>query len=435
MTRWIVRLFDASASPVRLVALLVLSVGYLVLLRDPTAPPSAVDWAFALGSVLASAASTRWPLATSLAESGLLAAAFQLGDTGPVVVKIAASLALFELAVRRAGWPLAVAAAALTAVYFLHPDRDPLALLYRATVVTGAPLLLGAYVRSARELATQAQREAAERERRRQADIAAAKAAERTAIAREMHDLVAHHVASMVLRVGVAQHVLDPADPNVRAVLDDIHASSSAALADLRRLVAVLRDPGLGGDTGLVQAAELPAALATIVERSRQVGLEVTTELDAPLATLDAVRGLAVLRVTQEGLTNVAKHAGPAAHAQVTIQMDGEGAVTIQITDDGGPAMAHSAEPPGRRGPGGAAGHGLIGMRERVELLGGSLHAGPHGRGWRLLALLPAAGRQDRDWPANASAVLPLAGGGGSGRARPGASGPPAHTEVAEQPR
>jgi signal transduction histidine kinase len=133
-------------------------------------------------------------------------------------------------------------------------------------------------------------------------------------------------------------------------------------------------------------------------------------------------------------LTNIAKHAGPAAHAQVAMHMDAEGAVTIEITDDGGPAMARSSQPPGRRGPNGPAGHGLIGMRERVELLGGSLHAGPHGRGWRLIALLPAAGRESRDWRANAAAALPPASGERWG-ARLGASGPPTSTEVAKQPR
>jgi signal transduction histidine kinase len=106
----------------------------------------------------------------------------------------------------------------------------------------------------------------------------------------------------------------------------------------------------------------------------------VEADIDEAVGGVDAVRGLAVLRLTQEALTNVAKHAGPAARARVRIAVQ-DGAVSWEVADDGGPAQ-HGT-------PGG--GHGLIGMRERVEVLGGKLTAGPSGAGWRVGTVLPKA--------------------------------------------
>lgn len=374
--RWIGRIFDEQAWPGRLAVLLALAVGYLVLLGDPADPPSAVDWAFALTAVLVIGGGARWPLATMLIEAGLLVAAYRLGDTGPVIVKIAASTALFELAIRRAGWQLAAGGAALGVIYLLHPEGDAPALAYRAAVLVGAPVLFGAYIRSVRQVAEQAQDRAAEQQRRHLAEV---RAAERAAIARELHDLVAHHVASTVLRVGVARHVLPSADPRVREVLDDVHASGTAALTDLRRLVSVLRDPS-AEPPAFVEPAELPAALDAVVDRGRQLGLDIESSVDPRLSRLDAVRGLAVLRLTQEGLTNVAKHAGPQARAEVSMRLDPDGAVALSIVDHGGPAPVVESAP----------GHGIAGMRERVALLGGSLSVGRDGPGWRLSARLPA---------------------------------------------
>jgi signal transduction histidine kinase len=378
-------MFDEQSWPGRLAVLLALAVGYLVLLPDPAARPSLTDWVLALTAVLVTGGGARWPLASVVTVAVLLVVAYRVGDTGPVVVKVAASLALLELAIRRSGWPLAVGAAALGGIYLAHPEGGPLALVYRAAVLVGAPVLLGAYVRSVRQVAAQAQDRAAEQQRRRLAEV---RAAERTAIARELHDLVAHHVASTVLRVGVARHVLPAADPRIREVLDDVHASGTATLAELRRLVGVLRDPA-AQPPGFVEPAELPAALEAVIDRGRQLGLDISSSLDARLSELDTVRGLAVLRLAQEGLTNVAKHAGPQARAEVSMRLEPDGALALSIVDHGGGATAGPGASAGGS-PGGSAGHGLAGMRERVALLGGSLSVGPDGPGWRLSARLPA---------------------------------------------
>jgi len=187
----------------------------------------------------------------------------------------------------------------------------------------------------------------------------------------------------MVLRVGVARHVLGGTDPRVDEVLGDLHTSGTAALGDLRNLVAVLRDPALvrHGEPGvsLVERAGLVDALDAAVERGRQAGLTIAADIDPAIAELDAVRRLTVLRLAQEGLANVAQHAGAGTSVAFTVRVDGE-AVRLEIVDDGRPGTVKP-------------GHGLVGMTERVELLGGTLSAGPRpdGSGWRLLAEVAAA--------------------------------------------
>ncbi|WP_441219954.1 sensor histidine kinase [Phytohabitans sp. LJ34] len=383
MTQWIGRLFDERAWPARVALLLVLAVGYLLVMRGSAA--GAADWILALTAVVVSAGGGRWPLATTLVQMGLLLAAYEVGHHAAVIVKVAAAIALFELAMRRSGWQVAVGTAAQVSVYVLHPTGGVAAQLYRAAVMIGAPVLLGAYIRSVRQTAAQAQRRVAEEQRRRRSETRTARANERTAIARELHDVVAHHVASIVLRVGVARHVLPTDDPRVREVLDDVHGSGTATLAALRRLVTVLRDPEVGDTPPFVEPGELHAALDEVVQRGRQVGLDIESSVDPAVGGLDPVRGLAVLRLTQEGLTNVAKHAGTAARAEVSMRLTPDDTVLLEIVDDGG------TSPPALPTAGDAPGHGLVGMRERVELLGGSLSVGREGRGWRLSALLPSA--------------------------------------------
>jgi signal transduction histidine kinase len=150
--------------------------------------------------------------------------------------------------------------------------------------------------------------------------------------------------------------------------------------------VAVLRNPATASDAYLpIDPGTLPAALATTVDRAVKTGLTVDATIDPAVADLDAVRGLAVLRLTQEGLTNVARHAGPAARARLCVTMVDD-AVHWELSDDGGGVRPADAEP----------GHGLTGMRERVEVLGGTLAAGPASTGWRLRTVLPAEAASGR---------------------------------------
>jgi signal transduction histidine kinase len=232
----------------------------------------------------------------------------------------------------------------------------------------------------------QARQRAVEAERHQELSTHAARLAERTAVARELHDVVAHHVASIALRVAVARHVLPRTDPRVGEVLDDVHTAATTALTDLRQLVAVLRDPNAAdAELGslLVQPQELPATLSAVVGRNTQSGLSVAAEIDPAIGSLDAVSGLVVLRLVQEGLTNVAKHAGPGALARLRVDLGADRTARVELCDDGGAAA------PGR--PAAEPGHGLAGLRERLALVGGQLDAGPAGAGWRLAATVPVS--------------------------------------------
>ncbi|MGA5304723.1 sensor histidine kinase [Nucisporomicrobium flavum] len=383
---WVTRLFDARDSFVRMLLLDLSGLSYLIF-STPGRSPTTAQWILAGTAFAAALALHRWRVANLLVQSALLIAALVLLDD-PLINQVGTGWALLELTMWAPRRPLLWGGAGVVATIYLVDGyaRGPQqwqAPVVGLTVVVGLPVLLGLVIRTTRELGLQAEAKAAAERGRQESETRAARAAERTAIARELHDVVAHHVASMVLRVGVARHVLPGLDPRVAEVFDDVHGTGTAALADLRRLVAVLRDPSVRTDAALtaIGPKDLPAALAAAVSTAEQAGLTVDSDIDEEVGTIDAVRGMAVLRLTQEALTNVARHAGPAARARVRVAVAG-GDVSWSVTDDGG------GEAPGLPSGGG---HGLTGMRERVEVLGGRLTAGPSGNGWRVETVLPAA--------------------------------------------
>ncbi|MFJ9343501.1 sensor histidine kinase [Streptomyces sp. NPDC101733] len=381
-------MFDQRFAASRVLVLVGVLVGDLLLVHRPS---GARDWGLAAAGLALCAVAVRWAFGALLTLSGLLVAAHALGSDIVPALKVLAAVILFELAVREYGRrPVAgatVLALAVAVNRLADLPGELLSVSYKMGIVAGLPLLMGAYVRVTRDAARTARAHADQEEARAGQRLLTARAVERTAIARELHDLVAHHVSSMVLRVGIARHVIPATvDARVTEVFDDLHSSGSEALADLRRLVAVLRDPdsvaGAGTASALVTPGALPAALESVLEGSRRTGLAVTATVDPALARLDAVRGLAVLRLAQEGLANAAKHAGPGTRAELTVRVADDDAVHLTLQDDG-------AGRPGPSAPG-PLGHGLIGMRERVDLFGGRLDAGPTPRGWRLTAALPA---------------------------------------------
>ncbi|WP_030439042.1 sensor histidine kinase [Actinoplanes subtropicus] len=400
---WVVRLFERRQTWLRMLLLDLSGVAYLVFGPHDPGLPDARQWQLAVLAFGCAIALGRWPLVNFLAQTGLLTIAIcVLPDE--TINRVGASWALVEVALWTAR-PLTIwlCTALLFAVYLVFglPGSDgPVSTEIFGILLlpVGLPLLLGLVIRNTRELGRQAQLWA-------ESEGRAARADERGAIARELHDVVAHHVASMVLRAGVARHVLPELDPRVAEVLDDVHATGTTALTDLRRLVEVLRDPAGVRDDAAITAIEpgsLPAALGAAVDTARRTGLSVEADIDEAVGTIDAVRGLAVLRLTQEALTNVAKHAGPTARARLRVTVDDD-AVSWEVTDDGGAAgnegdavglppqgawfSAPSVGPGAGSGP--AGGHGLVGMRERVEVLGGELTAGPDGSGWRVGTVLP----------------------------------------------
>jgi len=229
--------------------------------------------------------------------------------------------------------------------------------------------LAGVLVRVRRQAASLAARNAA---LQRQAEQATA--AERTRIARELHDIVAHHLSVVVLQAAGARASGKAAE----AALEKIEHSGRQALAETRRLLGVLREPA--EETGLTPQPGV-AELEVLADSVRAAGLPVNLVISGEPAALPAAVDVSVYRIVQESLTNVLKHAG-AARADVTIGCADE-AVTIEITDDG------AGDPPDGNQ---ASGHGLAGMRERVAIFGGELRAGPRpGGGFAVRAWLPLA--------------------------------------------
>jgi signal transduction histidine kinase len=210
-------------------------------------------------------------------------------------------------------------------------------------------------------------------------------AAERLRIAHDLHDTVAHHMSLINLQAGVALHLADDAQPQIRESLATIKASSKQALGELRSILGVLRDvdvddPGTGSahtdlppdeGAGVRAAPRLPtpslADLDELIEATRRAGVEVASHIALEGADIPTPVQVAAYRIVQESLTNVARHARPAS-ADVTIGFDGN-----ELTID----IANPTSSPSHLLGRGTTGNGLIGMRERAESIGGQLTAGP----------------------------------------------------------
>ena len=217
-------------------------------------------------------------------------------------------------------------------------------------------------------------------EAERDAKAEAAVAAERASLARDLHDIIAHCVSLMVVQAGAAEQVLDRQPARAREALRAIGDSGRGALADLRRLLALLRqgalDPGLAPQPGT-------GDLDTLAAQVRAAGLSVQLDVEGDPQVLPPGIDLAVFRVVQEALTNTLKHAQPGAKASVVVRYRPD-VVQVTVTDDGKPA--------GQAGEG-TSGHGLAGMQERLALYGGELQAGQQpGGGYQLAASLPLPG-------------------------------------------
>jgi signal transduction histidine kinase len=214
---------------------------------------------------------------------------------------------------------------------------------------------------------------AARTERQREEQTRAAVADERKRIARELHDVIAHSVRVMTVQAGAARLVLDDHPERAVAPLRAVEETGRQALAEMGRLLGILRE----GEGGIAFGRQPGMAeLDALLEQARQAGLPVELAVEGERGELPPGIDLAAYRVVQEALTNALKHGGP-THAQVTVRFGPE-SLELEISNDG------------RVASNGGGGHGLVGMRERVGLYGGELEAGPRaGGGYVVRARLP----------------------------------------------
>lgn len=327
----------------------------------------------------------------------LLAAAVGLGQVALDVATMAADFALlvivYTVAVSGARWAsraaLTMGLCAAPVAQLRWPMEDVsignnVAITVFQTVPFALAWVLGDSIRTRRAYFAQLEERAARLEKEREAQSKVAVAAERARIARELHDVVAHNVSVMVVQADGAAYVLDAAPDQARKALETISSTGRQALAEMRRLLGVLRT-GEHHEAGEYVPQPDVQQIEDLVEQCRSSGLPVDFKVEGSPRTLPSGVELTAYRIVQEALTNTRKHGGPSAGASVRLVYFDDG-LGLLIEDDGKGAPHELYEEGGFDGQG----HGLIGMRERVGMVGGTLDAGPRqGGGFRISALLP----------------------------------------------
>lgn len=218
-----------------------------------------------------------------------------------------------------------------------------------------------------------------EREQEQRVRLAAAR--ERAEIARELHDVVAHSLAVMILQADGAESVLRKSPDMAQSALRTIAATGRDAIDDMHRIVRVLREGNPdSADSGLSRRLVTLDEIEVVAERARAAGLTVDVSVDVGEGRLSPAEEMTAFRIVQECLTNVLRHAGAGAGVDIRLHEE-QGTLLISVIDDGAGTLS------GRGVGGRLGGNGLVGMRERVELAGGSFEAGPRlGSGWHVQA-------------------------------------------------
>ncbi|MFI6660794.1 sensor histidine kinase [Streptomyces sp. NPDC050523] len=259
-----------------------------------------------------------------------------------------------------------------------------LAIVVFQTVPFALAWVLGDSIRTRRAYFAQLEERNARLEKEREAQAKVAVAAERARIARELHDVVAHNVSVMVVQADGAAYVLDAAPDQAKKALETISSTGRQALAEMRRLLGVLRT-GEHKEAGEYVPQPDVEQIDELIEQCRTSGLPVDFKVEGTPRPLPSGVELTAYRIVQEALTNTRKHGGPNAGASVRLVYFDDG-LGLLVEDDGKGAPHELYEEGGFDGQG----HGLIGMRERVGMVGGTLDAGPRpGGGFRISALLP----------------------------------------------
>lgn len=336
-----------------------------------------------------------WGVATAVVPAAMLVE----GDSSLYLLAIAAPA--LPLAALATAWPAgrSLRAAAITAVVLaisgvisarMHSAESIAVLVAFSTLIVVAAWLVGYTLQSRAQYAAALEARARHLERERDARSARAVADERVRIARDLHDLVSHNVAVMVVQAEAADVVWDQDRERARSAVRAVSETGRSAMGELRAMLHAMR-LGRDGDEPDRRAQEGLDALPRVVEQVRASGQRVELALDGDLAAVPATVGGSLLRIVQEALTNVLRHAA-AAHARVAVSVTGD-RVVVRVEDDGIGLEGSAA----RRGDAldvdGAGGHGLIGIRERVAVLGGRMTIGPAtGGGTRLDVDVPRGG-------------------------------------------
>jgi signal transduction histidine kinase len=370
--------FPSGESLDRLVAAILVVFGQVELWAFDTTPgPKALTVPVATLLPASVALRRRHPLAVgSLVSVGFTALLLSANPQTNVAIAVAVFCGWYAIAVWTDTRGFLVGCGVVAAMSALA-QLGPKGSVSNGVTFTVVPLVAMLIARRAvrdrqlRAEALAARAELLEREQELRANEAIAE--ERARIARELHDLVAHNVSVMVVQAGGERHALGEDQASTRAALASIEQAGRQALAEARRLLGVLRRKD---DEEELEPQPSVDQIDMLVEQVERAGLPVKLEVEGERVPLPAGVDLCAYRVVQEGLTNALKHAGP-ARAEVLLRYAPR-ALDVEIRDDG------------RGGDVDGAGHGLIGMRERVTLYGGALETGPReGGGFEIRVRLP----------------------------------------------
>ena len=330
----------------------------------------------------------RYPyVALGIVIAGL--ATYTVADFAGGPVYLAPLVPLYSIAQRgdrRRTWITVVATIVVLMPFALlneHPGRNFVYFLAFAGWISGA-VFLGTAHFSRRAYLAELEQRARYLEETREEEARRRVAEERLRIARDLHDVIAHGIATIHMQSGAALHVLDRQPEQAKPALTAIKQLSKQTLDELRSTVGVLRDDE---DAPLAPTPGLDQ-LDTLIDNARGAGVTVNVDCEPRPAPLPVAVDVAAFRIVQEALTNVMRHAGSNVTATVTVRHSAD-EVRVEVVDDGrGAASSADAER--------SAGHGIAGMSERAITVGGHVAAGPHpGGGFRVLAQLPLSGTVD----------------------------------------
>jgi signal transduction histidine kinase len=342
---------------------------------------NALTLVLALAAAVALVWRRRYPIAVLVAVYAFLSTYFALQNPfGPVFISLA--VALFNAVShgrRQYAWAAGYACSVVLFVVMVTMREGDFAVTWGGVGATFAWISLvmglGELAKARRDRAEQAAAARAEQDRRQASE-------ERLRIAREVHDVLAHHVSLINVQSGVALHLIDSQPDQVRESLTAIKQSSKEVLVELRNILGVLRDVDHAAPRQPVASLD---QLDRLVDRMTTAGLPVSVEVEGEQRPVPKGVDAAALRIVQESLTNTYRHAGPTSATVILSYLPDE--LRVRIDDEG-------------RGNGGGAsvgtGSGLNGMRQRVEALSGTFEAGARpGGGFRVVATFPTGGGEE----------------------------------------